>query len=143
MTNNLLPRFHFEVEWGGTRLGFQEVSGLTMEVDVIEYRDGLDKEYHMRKMPGMVKYSNIVLRRGIAKGDNELFNWWQTIQLHKVERRDITIKLLDEEHNPAVVWKVKNAFPAKLSYSALESDNSDVAIESMELAHEGISVEIG
>jgi len=66
-----LPVFHFRVEWGGTSISFSEVSGLNMETQVIEYRDGLSPDYSTVKMPGMQKYGNITLKRGAMQGDNE------------------------------------------------------------------------
>ena len=141
MRNYPLTIYHFQVEWGGTRLGFTEVSGLSIEHDVIEYREGASPTMSSTKMPGMAKYQNIVLKRGIMQGDNEFFNWINTIKNNQVERRDITISLLNEEHNPVMVWKVRSAWPVKLDYSDLKSDASEVAIEILELAHEGLTVE--
>ncbi|MDF9800287.1 phage tail-like protein [Catalinimonas alkaloidigena] len=141
MTEFPLPKFHFQVNWGGTRMQFQEISGLSVEVDVIEYREGASPEFSPIKMPGLRKYGNITLKRGIVKGDNEFFQWWNTIQLHKVERRDITISLLDENHEPVVVWKIKNAFPVKIVWSDLKASASELALESLEIACEGIIVE--
>eukprot|EP01035_Chromulina_nebulosa_P051453 gene51453-70053_t len=100
-----VPVFHFQVEWGGSRIGFTEASGLTVEVQPIEYREGVSPEYHTTKMPGIPKYSNITLKRGIYKGDNEFFKWLNTVKLNNIERRDITISLLNEEHAPVMVWK--------------------------------------
>lgn len=137
-----LSNFHFQVEWGGERVGFSEVSGLNIEFEAIEYREGADPVYHVRKMPGLEKYANIVLKRGIIKGDNDFFNWIRTIKMNEVERRDLTISLLDEEHNPAVTWKVKSAWPVKYSGPELNSRGHEVAIETLELAHEGITVEM-
>ena len=71
MANYPLPKFHFQVEWGGTKIGFTEVSGLDITNDIIEYRDGASPEYHKIKMPGQRKFSNIVMKRGIFKSDNE------------------------------------------------------------------------
>lgn len=136
-----LPVFHFQVDWQGTQLAFSEVSGLDMEAQVIEYRDGTSPEYSAQKMPGLEKYTNITLKRGVFVGDNEIADWFSTIRLHQVERRDVTISLLDEEHNPVVTWKVTNAWPTKVSGPTLNASANEVAIESMELAHEGITVE--
>jgi len=141
MNNYPLPNFHFSVEWGGTRIGFTEISGLNIETDVIEYREGSSPEFHAMKMPGLQKYTNIVLKRGIVKGDNDFFVWISTIKLNQVDRRDVTISLLDEDHAPAVVWKVKQAWPVKYTGPVLKAHGHEVAIESLELAHEGISVE--
>src|ERR1051326_990411 len=97
-----LPVFHFSVQWGGTRVGFSEVTGLTQENQAIEYRDGAFPEYSSIKMPGLRKFANVVLKRGIVAGDNELFGWLSTVKLNKVERRDLVISLLDETHAPVM-----------------------------------------
>jgi phage tail-like protein len=136
-----LPVFHFTVQWGGTRIGFSEVTGLTREIQAIEYRDGSYLEFSMGKMPGMIKYPNITCKRGIIKGDNELFKWASTIKLNTVERRDVIISLLDETHAPVMTWKVHNAFPVKLEGPQLKASGNEVAIESIEFAHEGIELQ--
>ena len=136
-----LPKFHFSVDWGGTKIGFTEVTGLDVETEVIEYRQGASPDYSKIKMPGMQKYSNVTLKRGTFKSDNEYYQWWNTIQLNQVERRDITISLLDETHMPVIVWKVRNAWPTKLQFTDLKSDGNEIAIESMELVHEGLTIQ--
>ena len=75
------------------------------------------------------------------KSDNEYYAWWNTVKLNTIERRDITIKLLDEEHNPVAIWKVKNAWPTKVQSTDLKADGNEVAIESIELVHEGLSIQ--
>jgi len=141
MANYPLPKFHFQVEWGGTRIGFTEVSGLDITTDPIEYREGSSPEYHKIKMPGMQKFSDITLKRGIFKSDNEFYNWFNTVQLNTIERRDITISLLDETHAPVVVWKVKNAWPTKIQPTDLKADDNTPAIETLVLAHEGLTIQ--
>src|SRR6478609_1969883 len=120
MANYPLPKFHFQVEWGGTKIGFTDVSGLDITNDVIEYRDGASPEYHKIKMPGQRKFSNIVLKRGIFKSDNEFYAWFDTINMNTVERRDITISLLDEQLSPVIVWKVKMPGQQKLLQQTLK-----------------------
>ena len=136
-----IPKFHFRLEWGGAKIGFTEVTGLDISNDVIEYRDGATPEYSKIKMPGLRKFSNITMKRGTFRGDNDFYAWFNTIQLNTVERRDITISLLNENHEPVVVWKVKNAFPVKVTSTDLKADGNEVAIESLELAHEGLSIQ--
>ncbi len=138
-----LPKFHFQVQWGGTRIGFTEVTGLEVTTDKIEYRDGASKEYHKVKMPGMQTFGDLTLKRGIFAGDNEFYNWWNTVALNTIERRDITISLLNEQHDPVVVWKVKNAFPTKVTSTDLNASGNETAIETMVLAHEGLTMENG
>jgi len=141
MANYPLPKFHFQVEWGGASLGFTEVSGLSVETDVIEYRDGVSPEYIKTKMPGMQKFGNITMKRGTFQGDNEFFDWWNSVALNTIERRDVTISLLNESHEPVIVWKVKNAWPTKVQSTDLKSDGNEVAIETIELAHEGLVIQ--
>jgi phage tail-like protein len=137
-----IPKFHFLVEWGGTRLGFSEVSGLNVETEIIEYRDGIMPEYSKIKMPGMQKFGNLTLKRGVFKKDNQFFEWWNTVKLNTIERRDIIISLLNEEHQPVMTWKVKNAWPVKVQSTDLKADGNEVAIETLEIAHEGLSMEM-
>jgi len=135
-----LPKFHFIVQWGGVRIGFTEVTGLDMQVEAIEYREGSSPEYSKIKMPGMHKFSNITLKRGTIQGDSDFYKWVNTINLTVSERRDIIISLLNETHAPVMTWKAKNAFPVKVQASDLKSDGNEVAIETLELAHEGLNI---
>ena len=133
--------FHFQVEWGGSRIGFTEVSGLTVELQSIDYREGSSLEYHVSKMPGIPQYSNITLKRGVFRADNEFSQWLNTVKMNNIERRDLTISLLNEEHEPVMVWKVKEAWPCKVEGPSLNSTGNEVAIETIELCHEGLAIE--
>ena len=133
--------FHFQVEWGGTRIGFTEVSGLTVELQTIDYREGSSLEYQVTKMSGIPQYSNITLKRGIFRADNEFFQWLNSVKMNNIDRRELTISLLDEEHNPVMVWKVKDAWPCKVEGPSLNSTGNEVAVESIDLCHEGLSIE--
>jgi phage tail-like protein len=136
-----LPVFHFTAGWGGTRVGFSEITGLTQENQVIEYRDGSFPEYSPIRMPGIRKLGNITMKRGVVKSDNDFFKWLSSIKLNTVERRDVVISLLDEQHQPVMVWKVHNAFPVKVEGPQLKAAGNEVAIESIEIAHEGLEVQ--
>jgi phage tail-like protein len=135
-----LPKFHFLVEWGGNKVGFTEVTGLDIQVEPIEYREGSSKTYSKIKMPGMQKYSNITLKRGTFAGDTDFYKWVNTVNLNTVERRDVVIKLLNEQHEPVVTWRALKAFPIKVQASDLKADGNEVAIETIEIAHEGLSI---
>ena len=137
------PKFHFRVDWGGKRIGFTEVTGLDVQVEAIEYRDGNHPEYSKIKMPGLHKFSNITLKRGTFQDDTDFFDFIESISLTNVTRRDVTIMLLDETHSPIMTWKVKNAFPVKYQGSDLKADGNEVAIETLELAHEGLTLHAG
>lgn len=133
-----LPKFHFQVEWGGARIGFTEVSGLEVTTEKIEYRDGASPEYNKIMMPGMQTFGEITLKRGVFLGDNDFFDWWNTVALNTIERRDITISLLNEAHEPVFVWKIKNAWPTKVTSTDLNSTGNEAAIETVVLCHEGL-----
>jgi phage tail-like protein len=143
MADYPMTAFHFSVDWGGAKVGFSEVSGLTVETELVEYRDGSSPEFTKIKMPGLKKYSNITLKRGILSADNEFFDWFNQVQMNKPERRDVQIKLLNESHDPVMTWDVKNAWPVKVEGPGLKSDGNDVAVESIELAHEGVAIKNG
>jgi phage tail-like protein len=136
-----VSKFHFQVEWGGSKIGFTEVTGLEVSTEVIEYRDGASREYHKINMPGMQKFSNITMKRGTFLGDNDFYNWWNTVALNTIERRNLIISLLNEKHEPVVVWKVKNAWPVKVQSTDLKADGNEVAIETIEVAHEGLTIQ--
>jgi phage tail-like protein len=142
--NYPIPKFHFLLDWGGTRIGFTEVTGLDFETQVIEYRSGDSKKYHKTKQPGMTKYSDITLKRGTFFGDNEFFDQWKKTFLFQEKnenfRRTVTIKLLDEQHKPAITWTVHNAWPSKVQSTDLKADGNEVAIETMVLSHEGLEI---
>src|SRR5688500_17607820 len=136
-----LPVFHFTVEWGGKRIGFSEISGLRQGNQAIEYRDGSFPEYSSSNMPGLRKFSNVTMKRGIVKSDNDVFKSHSTVKLNRVKRRDLIISLLNEEHQPVMVWKIQNAFPVKVEGPGLKASGNEVAIESIEIAHEGLELQ--
>jgi len=142
--NYPLPKFHFQVEWGEDRIGFTEVSGLDFETEVIEYREGSSPLYNKTKQPGLTKYANISLKRGTFLGDFKYFELWKKTMMFQEGkeqyRRDITIKLLDEEHKPIITWTLSKAWPTKIQSTNLKADANEVAIESMDLVHEGLSI---
>ena len=141
MADYPLPKFHFLVDWGGARIGFTEVTGLGVETEIIEYRDGANPGFSKQKIPGMQKFGNVTLKRGVFAGDNDGFAWWNTASLNTIERRDVTVSLLNEAHEPVMVWKIKNAWPTKMTSPDLKSDANEVAIETLELAHDGLSIQ--
>ncbi len=136
-----LPAFYYKVTWNGQDVGFSEVSGLTQEHQAIEYRDGLMSGTTLPlKRPGLKKANNITCKRGIIQGNNDLFNWFNNNGAPNVERRDFTITLLNDEGNPVMVWTVSQAWPVKCEGPGLKASGNEIAIESLELVHEGISV---
>src|SRR5690606_3959654 len=138
-----LPKFHFLVEWGGSQVGFTEVTALNNTTEDIEYRDGANPDYAAVAMPGQRKFSKVTLKRGTFSKDNQFYEWFNSVSLNTIERRDLIISLLNENHEPVVVWKVKNAWPTKITPTDLKSDGNEVAMESVELVHEGLTIQNG
>jgi phage tail-like protein len=141
MPNYPLTRFHFSVNWGGANVGFSEVTGLDFTTEVTEYRHGAMPEHSKVKLPGLRSFTNITLKRGTLAGDNQFYEWWNSTLMDKPQRRDVTISLLNEQHNPIIVWRVKNAWPVNVKATDLNADDSGIAVESMELTHEGLTME--
>ena len=134
-----LPAFFFSVEITDVpAMSFKEVSGLNSETEVIEYRNGDSKVFSKAKMPGLKKSGNITLKKGIFVSDQKFWNWYKEIQQNTIKRRTVTIKLLDQAGTPAMVWEVTNAWPTKITVEGFKSDGNEVALETLELAHEGL-----
>jgi phage tail-like protein len=131
--------FNFLVEIDGiARAAFSEVSGLESETAVIEYRVG--GELHtVRKLPGLTKYGNIVLRRGVTQ-DAELWNWRKRVVDGNLDRRNGSITLLDDARNEVVRWNFRNGWISKWEGPALNAKANEVAIETIEIAHEGLEL---
>lgn len=137
------PKFSFVVDIDGvaTSVLFQEVTGLESEAQPIEYRRGTSPSFATIKMPGLQKSGNVTLKRGIFAKDNKFFDWYQAIKRNTAKRSTVTIKLLDESGNPTMTWKLANAWPTKVSSSDLNAAGNEVAVESIELAHEGLTID--
>lgn len=136
-----LPKFHFEVKWDSQVMSFQEVSGLDTESQPIEYRHGDSPVFSTIKMPGIQKFSNVTMKKGVFKSDNSFWDWYSQIKMNTIKRVPVTISLLDEAGSPTMVWTLTNAWPTKISATDLKSDGNEVAIETIEIAHEGIAIE--
>lgn len=136
-----LPKFYFTLETDDLKDGtFQEISGLDVEAQIIEYRHGNSPDFSTIKMPGIKKYGNVTLKKGVFKGDNKFWDWFNKIKLNTIERKPVTIKLLDEAGNPTMVWTLKNAWPTKITGTDMKSDGNEVAVETLEIAHEGLTI---
>ncbi len=138
-----MPKFHFQVKWDSEVMSFQEVSGLDIESQPIEYRHGDSPEFSTIKMPGIKKTGNITMKKGVFKSDNKFWDWFNQIKMNTVKRIPVTISLLDETGAPTMVWTLANAWPTKITGTDLKSDGNEVAIESIEIAHEGLTIANG
>lgn len=135
------PGFQFVVEIDGVATAaFTEVSGLEGSIDVIEYREGADISPSPRKIPGLVRYGNLTLSRGLTDS-RDLYEWWNAVVSGKPDRRAAAIILLDGERNPVRRWTLSAAWPVRYALSTLDAGASAVAVETLELAHEGFQLE--
>jgi phage tail-like protein len=135
-----MPKFHFQVKWDSEVMSFQEVSGLDVEAQPIEYRSGDSKTFSTVKMPGIKKFGNVTMKKGVFKGDNKFWDWLAEIKMNVIKRKPVTISLLDEEGNPTMVWTLTNAWPSKITGTDLKSEGNEVAVESIEIVHEGLTI---
>jgi phage tail-like protein len=136
-----LPRFHFQVDWGGAKMSFTEVTGLVMEYEKIEYRDSDSKDFGKKVMTGLLKHNPLVLKRGTWANDSDYNTWLEAVAHDRVGgRRDVIIRLLNEKHAPVAVWKAANCIPTKVTAADLKSDANEIAVESIEIAHEGLTL---
>jgi len=138
-----IPKFHFQVKWDSNVMSFQEISGLDVEAQPIEYRAGDSPVFSTVKMPGIKKYSNITMKKGVFKSDNKFWDWFNQIKMNTIKRVPITISLLDEAGAPTMVWTLTNAFPTKITGTDMKSDGNEVAVETIEIAHEGLTIANG
>jgi len=138
-----VAKFYFKVIFDSTEMSFQEVSGLDAESENIEYRHGNAPQFSTIKMPGIAKYGNITMKKGVFKSDNRFWDWYNQIKLNTIKRVPVTIILLDETGNPTMTWTLVNAWPTKITATDMLSNSNEQAVESIEIAHEGISIENG
>ena len=136
--NDPYQHFSFLVEIDGVkRAGFMECTGLTTDTDVIDYREGADKELNVRKLSGLRKYTNIVLKRGYTQ-DRDLWDWRKNIINGKMERRSADIILKDENRDEVLRWRIREAWITKWESGPFNAKTNEVALETVELVHEGL-----
>ncbi len=138
MASTPYGKFRYKVEIDGLETGgFSEASGFDASIDVIEYREG-DMVQTPLKLPGLKKYGNITLKQGVA--DSMVMYEWMIAGVEgEVERKTITITILDETETATASWQVINAWPAKYTAPDFNATSSEVAIETLEIAHEGMT----
>src|ERR1700761_2155811 len=130
--------FCFAVEISGLIVaGFSEVSGLQVEIEVQEYREGGLNEY-THKRAGPVKYpSNLTLKKGITDS-TELWSWYRDVMSGKIQRKPVDIVLMNSAGEEWRRWKLQNAYPVKWTGPDMKAATSEIAVETLELAHEGL-----
>jgi phage tail-like protein len=135
-------QFNFLIEIDGVvKGGFSECSGLTTDTNVIDYREGNEKQLTARRLPGLMKYNNIVLKRGYT-ADKSLWQWRKQVIDGQVptSRTTGSIILLDDARNRVLTWNFREGWPCKWEGPALNAKTSEVAIETLEICHEGLEL---
>jgi phage tail-like protein len=136
-----LPKFYFTVQLGDDKdVTFQEVDGLDSETQAIEYRHGNSPVFFPLKMPGLGRVGNVTMRKGIFVGDNKFWDWYNEIKLNTIKRRTVVINLLDETGTAKRTWTLNNAWPTKITGTDLKSEGNEVAVESIEIAYQTLTV---
>jgi len=144
---NPYSTFNFLVDLGtgdtaSIRAGFQEASGLNMEVAVAEYRNGNEGVNHVRKVNGIYKVGDVTLKRGLI-GAMDLIEWMNQVRVgDQSARRNVTIQLRDESGaNTVMVWRLSNARPLRYTAPTFHASGSEVAIEELVLTCEDLAIE--
>jgi phage tail-like protein len=133
--------YNFRVEIDGiTRAGFKSCSGLEISQQAGTYREGTDKSLIMRKIPGLVSTADITLSRGVTN-DSELWKWRKTVANGVVDRRNMSIILIDDTGKDVIRWNLRNCWPLKWTGPSLDATADQLAIETLEIAHEGLEVD--
>jgi phage tail-like protein len=142
-----LPVYNYKVEIDGVAVAFSEVSGLSISHETTTYKESPTASGQIGPtilyMPAQRSGVNITLRKGLVRGDSiaTLYNWISTIRINQIQKKDIYVRLMDEAGNAVVSWKVLNAFPTKLDAPSFDANSNDVAVESMELMADRVTIE--
>jgi phage tail-like protein len=138
--NDPFVNFNFLVETGNIlAAGFSEITGMNAEVQAVEYREGRDPNSNTRKLPGLSKYGNITLKKGVVI-DQDFFRWFKSGVDGDIIRLDISILLLDEQRTERVRYNLTNAWPVKFMAPDLKAAANEIAVQSLEIAHEGLRI---
>ncbi len=134
--------YNFRIEFDGiTKCAFREVSGLTFEVDPVEYREGDEQYLHVRKLFGLRKFTNLQCKRGITP-DLQLYKWYHEILKGGARLRDGAIVLTDELQRDKLRWSFRNGFIAKWEGPSLNATSNDVAIEMIEICVDRVELAV-
>lgn len=135
-----VPDFHFSVEISNVgKISCKEVSGLDVESDVIEYRSGNMAGLTKIKMPGLHKSGDVTLKKAMSKDGKKLWDWFNQVKMNTIQRESVTVALLDESGSPVQSWKLTNAWPKKYTVEGFKADGNGVSVETIVLAHEGVT----
>jgi phage tail-like protein len=146
-TDYPLPVYNYRVEIGSDAVAFSEVSGLSISYETTTYKESPVESGspgpRVMRMPAQRGEVTLSLKKGVVRGASlrHLYEWIKTVQINQIEKRDIFVRLCDEAGAAVISWKVNNAFPVKLDAPSFSASSNDVAIQSMELKADSVSIE--
>ena len=141
-----LPVYNFRVEIGADAVAFSDVSGLSIHYDVTTFKEsltgGASPGPRIVHMPAQPQPVNVTMKKGVARVSSAaaLYGWIKTVALNQVEKKDVVVRLCDEQGKPIISWKIVNAFPTKLDAPSFDAKSNEVAVESMELRADAITI---
>lgn len=137
-----MPKFRFEVDFGTNLKGilFQEVSGMDTENQIIEYRKSNSPFFSIGKMPGVKKYGNVTMKKGVFLNDNAFQDWCKQITMGNIKKETVLIKLLDENGKVTMQWTLINAWLTKITGTDLKDDGNEATVDTIEIAHEQLII---
>lgn len=142
-----LPTYNYKVEIGSDTVAFASVSGLNVDFETTTYKESPTESKsvgpRVMYMPAQAPARNVTLKKGLVRGTSVkvLYNWISSTSTNQTEKKDIRVRLCDENGAPVITWTVTNAFPTKLEAPSFDADSNDVAVETMELMADAVSVE--
>src|SRR5215813_11938658 len=141
-----LPVYNFRVEVGPDAVAFSEVSGLSIHYEVTTFKEcptgGGSAGPRIIHMPSQPQAVNVTMKKGVTRATSvaTLYGWIKTINLNQVDKKDVVVRLCDEQGKPLISWKIVNAFPTKLDGPTFDAKSNDVAVESLELRADSITI---
>lgn len=142
-----LPVYNYRVEIGPDAVAFSEVSGLNIAYETTTFKEspvaGGAPGPRVMYMPAQATMTKLTLKKGVVRkvSIRTLYDWIKTVSINQIEKRDIFIRLCDEQGAPVISWKVGNAFPVKLDAPSFDAKSNDAAIETMELVADYVTIE--
>lgn len=134
-----IPTYRFMVTLGDEQVPFTSASGLDINYETIEYRDGTGNWF---KMPGQRQAINITLSKGVFPGDTALYDWINSVQLNQVEKKDILISLTNDAGTEVLMsWNISNAFPTSLTSPSFDATSNEIAVQQVTLMADRVTIQ--
>jgi len=141
MGTSPLPKFHFSVEIPDVGvIAFRDASVLDIEPSLVQFRKAKRPNVAPTKPPAVERTGTVTMKRGVLTKNKAFIAWYKSIGENQAKRTMVTITLMDESGNSVMTWKLTNALPTKITSADLDAAGNEVAIESLEIAHDRLTV---